>query len=138
MINMGYITPDQGSLQGIKKWFEQNPEKIDEVLNINESYVFFHESKKSATGALGVELTAQRNLAVDRKYIPLGMPVFIQTSNPLNKEEINQLMVAADVGGAIKGEIRADFFWGNSKLAEETAGKMKQKGVLYMLLPNNI
>lgn len=138
MIKMGYITPNQGSLQGIKKWFEQNPHKIDEVLNINESYVFFQESKKSATGALGVELVAQRNLAVDRKYIPLGMPVFIQTNNPINKKEINQLMVAADVGGAIKGQIRADFFWGNSKEAEETAGKMKQKGILYMLMPNEI
>ena len=138
MIKMNYIKPEQGSLQGIKKWFEQNPDKIDEVLNINESYVFFQESKKSATGALGVELVAKRNLAVDREYIPLGMPVFIQTSNPLNKKEINQLMIAADVGGAIKGEIRADFFWGNSKEAEETAGRMKEKGILYMLIPNNI
>ncbi len=136
MIKLGHITPSQGSLQGMKKWFEQNPEKVDEVLNINDSYVFFHESKKSATGALGVELVAKRNLAVDRKYIPLGMPVFIQTTNPLNKKEINQLMVAADVGGAIKGEIRADFFWGNNKEAEQTAGKMKQKGILYMLIPN--
>jgi len=138
MIRKGYITPDQGSLQGIKKWFEENPTKVDEVLNINESYVFFQESKKSATGALGVELVAERNLAVDRRYIPLGMPVFIQTNNPLNKKEINQLMVAADVGGAIKGQIRADFFWGNSKEAEEVAGKMKQKGILYMLIPNKI
>jgi membrane-bound lytic murein transglycosylase A len=138
MIKKGYITPSQGSLQGIKKWFEENPTKIDEVLNINESYVFFQESKRSATGALGVELVAKRNLAVDRKYIPLGMPVFIQTSNPINKKEINQLMIAADVGGAIKGQIRADFFWGNSKMAEETAGRMKEKGILYMLIPNNL
>jgi len=138
MIKKGYITPDQGSLQGIKKWFEDNPNKVDEVLNINESYIFFQESKRSATGALGVELVAQRNLAVDRSYIPLGMPVFIQTNNPLNKKEINQLMIAADVGGAIKGQIRADFFWGNTKEAEEVAGKMKQKGILYMLIPNKI
>ncbi len=138
MIQKGYITPDQGSLQGIRKWFKDNPKKIDEVLNVNDSYVFFHESKKSATGALGVELVAQRNLAVDRTYIPLGMPVFIQTSNPINKKDINQLMVAADVGGAIKGQIRADFFWGHSKEAEQTAGRMKQKGILYMLIPNNI
>jgi len=138
MIQKGYITPSQGSLQGIKKWFEQNPTKVDAVLNINESYVFFQESKKSATGALGVELVAQRNLAVDRRFIPLGSPVFIQTNNPLNKKEINQLMIAADVGGAIKGQIRADFFWGNSKEAEETAGKMKEKGILYMLVPNSI
>lgn len=138
MIEKEYITPSEGSLQGMKKWFEKNPEKIDEVLNINESYVFFQESPKSATGALGVELIAERNLAVDRSFIPLGMPVFIETSNPINKEEINQLMVAADVGGAIKGEIRADFFWGNTKEAEEIAGRMKQKGVLYMLMPNGI
>ncbi len=138
MIRKGYITSAQGSLQGMKKWFEQNPEKVDEVLNINESYVFFTESQKSATGALGVELVERRNLAVDRKYIPLGMPVFIQTSNPIDKKEINQLMVAADVGGAIKGKIRADFFWGNSKEAEEIAGRMKQKGILYMLIPNDI
>ncbi len=138
MIKKGYITPDQGSLQGIKKWFENNPKKVDEVLNINESYIFFQESQRSATGALGVELVAQRNLAVDRSYIPLGMPVFIQTNNPLNKKEINQLMIAADVGGAIKGQIRADFFWGNTKEAEEVAGKMKQKGILYMLIPNKI
>jgi membrane-bound lytic murein transglycosylase A len=138
MIEKGYIVPDQGSLQGIKKYFEQNPNKIDEIFNINESYVFFRQSKKGATGALGVELVAQRNLAVDRSYIPLGMPVFIQTVNPISKKEINQLMVAADVGGAIKGEIRADFFWGNSKEAEQTAGKMKQKGILYMLIPNKI
>jgi len=138
MIKKGYITPDQGSLQGIKKWFEDNPKKVDDVLNINESYIFFQESQRSATGALGVELVAQRNLAVDRSYIPLGMPVFIQTNNPINKKEINQLMIAADVGGAIKGQIRADFFWGNSKEAEEVAGKMKQKGILYMLIPNKI
>ena len=136
MIKKGYITANQGSLQGIKKWFEQNPDKVDEVFNVNDSYIFFHESQKSATGALGVELVAKRNLAVDRAYIPLGMPVFIQTINPINKKEINQLMVAADVGGAIKGKIRADFFWGNSKEAEQTAGRMKEKGILYMLIPN--
>ena len=139
MIKKGYIGGSSGykaSMQGMKKWFKDNPKKVDEVLNINPSYVFFNQTKRGATGSLGTELTRRRNLAVDRKYIPLGMPVFIQTKNPLTKENISQLMVAADTGGAIKGEIRADFFWGYSKEAEQYAGRMKEKGSLIILVPN--
>lgn len=67
---------------------------------------------KGATGALNTVLTPKRNLAVDKSYIPLGTPVFLNTQNPVSKQPINQIVVAADVGGAIKGEIRADFFLG--------------------------
>lgn len=135
MLKKGYIGNTTASLQGMKEFFKNNPEKVDEVLNHNESYVFFRNSKKGASGSLGTQLTAKRNLAVDRKYIPLGMPVFIQTTNPVTKEQINQLMVAADTGGAIKGEIRADFFWGYGEEALKYAGKMKEKGKLYILVP---
>ncbi|MEA2049681.1 MAG: murein transglycosylase A [Campylobacterota bacterium] len=138
LIKDGYIKKENISLQSIKKWLEQNPTRIDEILNLNDSYVFFHKSSKIATGSLGVELVANRNLAVDRNFIPLGYPVFINTTNPINKTPINQLMVAADTGGAIKGDIRADFFFGNGSLALELAGKMKQKGKLYLFVPNNI
>ncbi len=138
LIEDGYIEKENISLQSIKQWLEENPEKMDEVLNLNESYVFFQKSAKSATGSLGVPLTAKRNLAVDRNYIPLGFPVFIDTTNPLDETPIKQLMVAADTGGAIKGEIRADFFCGHGKEAEKMAGKMKQKGSLYILIPNKI
>lgn len=139
MIQKGYIgskTSYEASMQGMKKWFKDNPSKVDMVLNVNPSYVFFNQNAKGATGSLGTELTGRRNLAVDRRYIPLGMPVFIQTSNPITNEEINQLMVAADTGGAIKGQIRADFFWGYSKEAEKYAGRMKEKGSLIMFIPN--
>lgn len=138
MVNMGYIgskTEYGASLQGMKKWFDDNPDKVDEVLNQNPSYIFFENRQKGATGSLGVELVAKRNLAVDTRYVKLGMPVFINTKNPVTKEEINQLMIAADTGGAIKGEIRADFFWGYAKEAEEFAGKMKEEGELYILVP---
>jgi len=138
MLNEGYIgrgTEYSASVQGMKKWFDDNPQMVDEVLNQNPSYVFFEERKKGATGSLGVELVAQRNLAVDTKYIKLGLPVFINTKNPITNENIDQLMVAADTGGAIKGEIRADFFWGFSKDAEKFAGSMKEKGELYILVP---
>ena len=135
LIEMKEISKEKVSLQSIKKWLKQNPDKKEEILNLNESYVFFRESKKGATGALGVELTAKRNLAVDRRYIPLGLPVFIQTLSPDTKEPMNRLMVAADVGGAIKGEIRADLFFGSGKKAEELAGIMKEEGRLYLFLP---
>ena len=137
MIKHGYIGKKiPASTQGMKEWFRQNPSEIDRVLNHNESYIFFEKRNQGATGSLGVELVPKRNLAVDRRYIPLGMPVFINTKNPVTQEPINQLMVAADTGGAIKGEIRADFFWGFSKEAEKYAGRMKEKGVLYILVPN--
>jgi len=138
LIEDGYIAQEDMSLQAIRKWLKENPTKMDELLNLNESYIFFTKSDKTATGSLGVPLVANRNLAVDRSYIPLGFPVFIDTTNPLTQTPIQQLMVAADTGGAIKGEIRADFFFGNGKKAEKLAGIMKQKGSLYILIPNNI
>ncbi len=138
LIEEGFIAQEDMSLQSIKKWLKENPSKMDELLNLNESYIFFTKSDKTATGSLGVPLVANRNLAVDRSYIPLGFPVFIDTTNPLDETPIQQLMVAADTGGAIKGEIRADFFFGNGKQAEKLAGIMKQKGSLYILIPNNI
>ena len=138
LIKDGFIEKKDISLQTIKKWLKQNPSKIDEVLNLNESYVFFTLSNKAASGSLGTQLTANRNLAVDRSYIPLGFPVFINTTNPIDGKPINRLMVAADTGGAIAGEIRADFFFGNGKMAEQLAGKMKQEGKLYIFIPNNI
>lgn len=133
---IGSGTSYAASMQGMKKWFEDNPEKVDEVLNENPSFVFFEKREQGATGSLGVELVPKRNLAVDTRYIKLGMPVFINTINPVTKENIDRLMVAADTGGAIKGEIRADFFWGFSEEAAKYAGVMKEKGELYILVPN--
>lgn len=139
MISKGYIGNGiDASMQGMKKWFRANPSLTDKTLNHNESFVFFAKSKKAATGSLGVELVGKRNIAVDTSYIPLGMPVFIQTRNPITKERINKIMVAADTGGAIKGDIRADFFYGFGQEAEDLAGRMKEKGKLIMLVPNNL
>ena len=135
MLEKGYISKDELSAQGMKKFIDKNPEKADEILNQNESYIFFHKSNQGATGSLGTPLTAKRNLAVDRSVIPLGTPVFLSTKNPVDKKPINQLMVAADVGGAIKGNIRADFFWGYGEDAFAYAGKMKEKGKMYILMP---
>lgn len=129
------ISREDLSMQEMKKYFLANPLEVDKILNLNKSYVFFQVSKQGATGALNTVLTPKRNIAVDRSYIQLGTPVFLSTTNPVTKEPINKLTIAADVGGAIKGEIRADFFWGFGDEALEYAGRMKEKGKMYILKP---
>ena len=135
LIEKNYITKDEMSVQAMKEFFKANPKIMKDVFNSNPSYVFFRITENGATGALNTTLTAKRNLAVDRSVIPLGMPVFLSTKNPIDKKPINQLMVAADVGGAIKGDIRADFFWGYGEDAFAYAGRMKEKGKMYVLMP---
>lgn len=135
LIEEGHLTKEEVSLQTIKMFLEQNPDQMQDIMNLNPSYVFFHESEKTATGSLNVPLVAKRNIAVDRNYIPLGMPVFLETTNPKTKEPINKLVVAADTGGAIKGEIRADYFTGFGEEAKELAGLMKEEGRLHLLIP---
>ena len=137
LIKDKHIKRKDMSLQAIKKWCDENPSKVDNLFNLNQSKIFFTLSKKSATGSLGVPLVAKRNIAVDKKYIPLGFPVFLNTTNPINNNKINTLVVAADTGGAIKGDIRADLFWGNGANAKIVAGKMAQKGLLTILIPKD-
>lgn len=138
LIEDGHLERKEVSLQSIKAFLQANPTKVDEVLNYNPSYIFFKEKKQTATGSLNVPLVAKRNIAVDRRYIPLGMPVFLETSNPKTNKAINKLVIAADTGGAIKGEIRADYFLGYGEEAMELAGLMKEEGRLFMLIPNDV
>ncbi len=135
------MTRDQMSMQNIRRWVEQNPEAGKQLLAENPSYVFFRELSpefKSPPGALGVPLTALRSVAVDPHTIPLGAPVFLSTTFPGTEYPLQQLMVAQDTGGAIKGQVRADFFWGMGHDAGEIAGRMKQDGRLWVLLPKDI
>ena len=132
------MTRDQMSMQNIRRWVEKNPEAGRELLSENPSYVFFRqlsEDIQSPPGALGIPLTPLRSLAVDPRTIPLGAPVFLSTTYPGTDLPLKQLMVAQDTGGAIKGEVRADFFWGMGNDAGKVAGKMKQDGQLWVLLP---
>ncbi len=138
LLKEGVLQDYGASMQGIKAYLQANPQRVDEILYKNRSYIFFAEREQGATGALGTELTEGRNLAVDRRYVPLGMPVFINTKNSVTQKKINRLMVAADVGGAIKGEIRADFFYGNGENAALYAGGMKESGTLTILVPTSI
>ncbi|MFO7543448.1 MAG: MltA domain-containing protein [Thiobacillus sp.] len=140
LVERGELKLEQASMQGIKRWGEKNPDKLPELLASNPSFVFFRELPGDLTGplgALGVPLTAGRSIAVDPRFIPLGAPVFLATTQPNSPQPLNKLMMAQDTGGAIKGGVRADFFWGFGNAAGELAGRMKQRGRMWVLLPKN-
>jgi membrane-bound lytic murein transglycosylase A len=140
LIDKKEMTLNQASAQGIKAWAKAHPHRVTELLGANPSYVFFREEKISASdngpkGALGVPLTPQRSIAVDPIYIPLGVPVFISTTQPNSAQLLRRLVFAQDTGSAIKSAVRADYFWGHGKEAGEKAGRMKQKASMWVLLP---
>lgn len=140
LIEQGELSRDKASMQGIKNWARSNPEKLRDLLYSNPSYVFFRElppGLPGPLGALGVPITAERSVAVDPRHIPLGAPVFLATTYPNSSKPLNRLMMAQDTGGAIKGGVRADFFWGAGAEAGQKAGAMKQQGKIWVLLPKN-
>ena len=141
LVEQGELKLEQASMQGIKAWGRAHPEQMQDLLNRNPSYVFFRESRHQGDGplgALGVPLTPLRSIAVDPRVIPLGAPVYLATTLPDSNEPLNQLMMAQDTGGAIRGAVRADFFWGFGAEAGQSAGKMRQRGAMWVLLPGEV
>ena len=146
LVKKGIISKENISLQSIRAWLEKNPNQAVSLMQKNKSYIFFREvtvpqeqaqSNNGPLGAAGVSLTPGRSLAVDRKYFSMGTPMWIDTSHPLTQDPLRRLMVAQDTGGAIVGPVRGDFFWGAGVQAREAAGRMKQTGQLYILLPHS-
>ena len=138
LIRRGEIPPERASMQGIKDWAKRNPRRVQEFMNANPSYVFFRELPRDLSGpigSLGVPLTAERSIAVDPRVVPLGVPVYLATTWPNTADPLQRLMVAQDTGGAIAGAVRADFFWGFGDPAGQQAGKMRQAGRMWVLLP---
>lgn len=149
LVDRGELKVEQASLEGIRSWARANPARLDELLNANPSYVFFREvpdpNRMNAakqvgtdigpTGTLGVPLTPGRSLAVDPRAIALGLPVWLATTHPATGKPLQRLMNAQDTGGAIKGGVRADFFWGFGAEAGALAGRMRPQGKLWALVP---
>src|SRR3954447_14811662 len=144
LIESHALDPQAVSMQSIRAWLEAHPEKIDEVLEKDASYVFFQEVKgEGPMGAEGVPLTPGRSLAVDRKHMPLGVPLWLAGGMPGLEEgepdrKLHRLVVAQDTGGAIRGPVRGDLFWGFGPEAESGAGRMKHRGKLWVLLPKGV
>lgn len=135
--------PSKTSMQRIRAWFKEHPDKIDYVLNQNRSYVFFRKLDiEDPLGSQQVPLIPKRSLAVDRRYIQLGTPVWLDTviadypaQNGKNIIPFQQLLIAQDTGGAIKGMIRGDVYWGSGDEAAFIAGHMRSKGSYWIFLP---
>jgi membrane-bound lytic murein transglycosylase A len=138
LIERGELKAEQASMQGIKSWAKANPERLAELLNTNPSLVFFRELPVEGSGpqgALGLALTPERSLAVDPRHVPLGAPIWLATTRPNSEQTLARLMLAQDTGGAIRGVVRADFYWGSGPEAGSQAGKMRQQGRMWVLLP---
>jgi membrane-bound lytic murein transglycosylase A len=145
LVQAGEIGKEQVSLQTIRAWLEAHPERADELMWKNPSYVFFRTlpdlaDDQGAPGALGIPLTAGHSLAVDRSFWPLGAPMWVDTTYPaeIGGGPLRTVAIAQDTGGAIKGAVRADLFVGVGPSAERIAGPMKSPGRLWILLPKGI
>lgn len=145
LIELGAIPREQMSMQAIRDWLEAHPDQAQAMMARNASFVFFREMPELATapgpvGAQGAPLTPGRSLAVDRKFLPLGAPVWLDSTAPYadGDRPLRRLVVAQDTGGAIKGPVRGDVFWGAGPQAEQLAGHMKSPGRLYILLPREL
>lgn len=136
LITRGALTKDNVSMQTIRDWLSANPNEASDVMRTNKSYVFFRKLETDGpVGGEGVVLTPERSIAIDSSIWPYGIPVFIDVEHPQGQQNIQKLMVAQDTGGAIRGNIRGDFFWGYGDRAASLAGPMKSKGKLWVLLP---
>jgi len=141
LIDRKEMTRGEASMQGISQWAKRNPDRVNEMLNANPRFVFFKELPSNVdadlgpNGALGVPLTSERSIAVDLQAMPLGAPVFLATTRPLSNQPMQKLVMAQDTGKAIVGGVRADYYWGSGDAAGEIAGRMKQNGKMWLLLP---
>jgi membrane-bound lytic murein transglycosylase A len=140
LIHKGELSRHKVSMQSIKAWAKKNKKKLQRFMNANPSVVFFRElppGLPGPIGALGVPITAERSVAVDRKFVPLGAPIILSTTQPNSKKTLKQIMVAQDTGGAIGGGVRIDFYWGQGNAAGRKAGSMKQQGKVWVMLPKD-
>ena len=142
---IGAIPREQMSMQAIREWLDANPGEAPAMMARNPSVIFFTELKSLAAadgplGAQGVPLTPGRSLAVDRKFLPLGAPIWLDTTAPTpgGEQPLRQLVIAQDTGGAIRGPVRGDLFWGAGPQAEHLAGHMKSPGRLWLFLPRGL
>ncbi len=140
LIEMGELTKETVSLQSIRTWLKGNPDKADALKNKNPSYVFFRQLKGDGpVGGSGLELTPTRSLAIDYTKIPYHAPYYAVFDHP-TKEDVKmaRLYVTQDTGGAIRGPIRGDVFWGYGDVAETYAGAMKSSVQGWILLPKTV
>jgi membrane-bound lytic murein transglycosylase A len=135
LVEEGAIPKEEISLQSIRRYLTMHPQQKKRILESNPSYIFFETRDRGATGTLGVELTPMHSVAVDRAKVPLGFPVYFAAQHPLTHRPLRAVAMAQDTGSAIKGQVRADLFWGYGERAEAGAGRMKSLLTLWLFVP---
>jgi membrane-bound lytic murein transglycosylase A len=148
LLDEGALDRNQMSLQGIRNWMHEHSAQAREAMERDQSYVFFKDApvgdpSLGSPGAEGVPLTPGASMAVDSRIHPLGAPVFIVASVPnadpaKPEDELGSLFIAQDIGGAIRGALRGDLFFGYGNDAESMAGRMKANGRMYVFLPREL
>ena len=140
LIKKGILTKDNASKPVIKRYLESQPKQGNTILNKNKSFVFFEDLKQPiAQGVKGMTLTPGYSLAIDKKWIPMGAPLWLTTTVPNqkndNESQFQRLMIAQDTGGAINGLMRGDIYWGSGEKATYLGEHMKNEGRYWLLLP---
>jgi membrane-bound lytic murein transglycosylase A len=135
LINDGVLTSQNVSLASIRAWLKRNPSRAQSMMEADQSFIFFEEkpvgdAALGSPGTLGVALTPNASMAVDPRLNALGAPYYVDAA------PVQALLIAQDTGGAIRGPVRGDVFFGSGEKAEAEAGGMKSGGDLYVLLPN--
>ncbi len=142
LVDNGEIAKEDISMQTIRAWIEQHPGEGEQLMLSNASYVYFRftqaDPNVGPSGAMAVPLTAQHSLAIDRKHLPLGIPIWLDVDHPVQGQRLRRLVMAQDTGGAIKGAIRGDLYWGQGEKASKMAGPMKSRGYYFLLVPRSI
>lgn len=135
LIEKGLIKREDSSMPKIRIWLRNHPQQAQALMAENERFIFQRlNNADGPVGALGVSLTAGRSLAVDSAYIPLGAMLWLDTHNP-DGGKIQKIVFAQDIGSAIKGVVRGDYFWGHGEEALYHAGRMNSTGRYYLLAP---
>jgi len=135
LIKHGLLGPGESNMPSVRAWLKNHPAQATALMDENPRYIFFRTlNADGPVGAEGVPLTAGRSLAVDTKYIPLGLPLWLDTTDSSGRP-LRRLMVAQDTGKAITGPVRGDFFWGPGETAFANAGRMNSRGGYFLLLP---
>jgi membrane-bound lytic murein transglycosylase A len=140
LVARGALARGAVTMRTIRAWLAAHPNEAGAVMDLNPSYVFFKEiAGDGPVGAQGLVLTAGRSLAVDPKFMPLGIPLWLDIDEPAEPGgRLRRLVVAQDTGGAIRGPVRGDLFCGTGAAAGERAGAMQQRGGYYLLLPKSV
>ena len=145
LVERGELTKEEVSMQSIRRWLAEHPHQADDLMAENASYVFFQKlaggEGDGPLGAQGVPLTPGRSLAVDPAHVAYGTPVWLDGTAPSPEEgrpdrPLRRLLIAQDTGGAIRGPVRGDVFWGHGAAAAAVAGRMKNRGRIWLLLPH--